>query len=435
MNPSRWKSPGGPSVRTGCGPRRLPLLRTAIVLTTAVLALDVAAAQSGVRARDLGIPLEGAPGANNAITDVPGVEVGHVTLIEGSGRRIRGKGPVRTGVTAILPRGRGDLRPSFASWFSLNGNGEMTGTAWIEDSGFLTGPLMLTNTFSVGTVRDAVIEWQMNHAPEYYLGLPVVSETSDRHLNDRAGFHVGPEHAFQALENARSGPVEEGGVGAGTGTICHGFKAGIGTSSRVVSTAAGDYSVGVLVQCNYGARRLLQVAGVPVGQYLTDLLPCHDTNETVTTPTFPRCGSAEGGTEPLSMRGIDDDPGGSIIIVVATDAPLLPHQLSRVARRAGMGLAHAGSVASNASGDLFIAFSTANEDAWAAESTTAVAMLPNGALNPIFEATVQATAEAILNSMIGAETMVGADWIRVEALPRSRLQDVLRQNNRLESLD
>jgi D-aminopeptidase len=387
------------------------------------------AAQSGVRARDLGVPLEGTPGPNNAITDVQGVEVGHVTLISGEGRRIRGEGPVRTGVTAILPRGRLDLRPAFAAWFNLNGNGEITGTAWIEDSGFLHGPLMLTNTFSVGTVRDAVIEWQMDHAPDHYLGLPVVGETSDRLLNDRAGFHVRPEHAFRAIENARSGPVPEGGVGAGTGTICHDFKAGIGTSSRHLTIGGSDYSVGVLVQCNYGSRRLLQVAGVPVGHHLTEPVSCHDTAEEVAEPVLPRCRDVP--DEGAEIQVDADDPGGSIIIVVATDAPLLPHQLHRVARRASLGLAHVGSIAGNTSGDLFLAFSTANPDAAMAAGPHHVEVLPNSALNPIFEATVQATGEAILNSMIGAEEMVGADWIKVHALPRHRLREILGRYNRL----
>jgi len=400
---------------------------------TLLLALgaDVIDAQSGVRARDLGIPLDGTPGTYNAITDVKGVEVGHTTLVAGEGRRVRGEGPIRTGVTAILPRGRADLHPVFAGWFNLNGNGEITGTKWIEDSGFLTGPVMLTNTFSVGTVRDAVIEWQMEHAPDFYLGLPVVGETSDRLLNDRAGFHVRAEHAYQALASAQSGPVAEGGVGAGTGTICHGFKAGIGTASRVVQFETGVYAVGVLVQCNYGARRLLQVAGVPAGKHFTDLLPCHDTDQAVTEEVFSRCVDAAGAAEMLPGDGTD--PGGSIIIVIATDAPLLPHQLNRVARRASLGLAHMGSIAGNTSGDLFLAFSTGNRGAWSAGETTAVEMLPNATLNPIFEATIQATTEAILNSLIGAETMVGADWIRVHALPHERLAEILARYNRLNT--
>lgn len=400
----------------------------AVPLCAAVEGVD---GQSEVRARDLGIPLEGTPGPLNAITDVEGVEVGHVTLIEGEGIRVRGEGPIRTGVTAILPRGPANLDPVFAGWFNINGNGELTGTAWVEDSGFLTGPLMLTNTFSVGVVRDAVIEWQEDHAPDYYLGLPVVGETSDRLLNDRSGFHVTREHAFEAIENARPGPVPEGAVGAGTGTICHRFKAGIGTASRRLPAEAGGYTVGVLVQCNYGARELLRVAGVPVGRYIADLTPCHDTTGEIADPVFPRCPEVEGGSARARDAGEVAEPGGSIIIVVATDAPLLPHQLDRVARRTAMGLARVGSIASNASGDLSLAFSTANPGTWGAGEATRPQMLPNGSLNPVFEATIQATEEAILNSLVAAETMVGADHIKVHALPHDRLQEILTRYNRL----
>jgi D-aminopeptidase len=440
-----------PGARPGLACGRPTPAAAAAFACVLLAAAEPIAAQTGVRARDLGVPFDGTPGRHNAITDVAGVEVGHVTLRSGDGRRVRGVGPIRTGVTAILPRGRADLDPVFAAWFNLNGNGEITGTAWIEDSGFLNGPLMLTNTFSVGTVRDAVIAWQMDHAPDHYLGLPVVGETSDAVLNDRAGFHVRAEHAHQAIASAAGGPVAEGAVGAGTGTICHQFKAGIGTASRTLAAEAGGYTVGVLVQCNYGARRLLQVAGVPVGRYLDDLMPCHDTAEAIPNPRFQRCaGAGESGAGsanaagddaaaarplPGSERLAEADPGGSIIIVVATDAPLLPHQLHRVARRAGMGLALMGSIAGNSSGDLFLAFSTANPGAAAAGAATAtpLGMLPNGWLDPIFEATVQATEEAILNSMIAAETVVGADFIRVHALPHDRLQQILRRYNRLDA--
>jgi N-acyl-D-amino-acid deacylase len=413
-----------------------------LLLTTSPTLLE---AQGTTRARDLGVVFDGAPGTLNAITDVPGVEVGQVTLVEGEGPRVQGEGPIRTGVTAVLPRGRGDLDPVFAGWFNLNGNGEITGTAWVDDSGFLTGPFMLTNTFSLGTVRDAVIEWQMTHAPDYYLGLPVVGETSDRLLNDRSGFHVTRQHAFQALDQARGGPVEEGGVGGGTGTMCHGFKAGIGTSSRVFTVGGESYTVGVLVQCNYGARELLTVSGVPVGRYIRDLTPCHDTDGPITDQVYPRCSELERGDgneaasrpqapdrpAPPTNVGGDEEPGGSIIILVATDAPLLPHQLSRVARRAGMGLARLGSIAANASGDLFLAFSTGNEGAWGRSNRGSVEALPNGWLNPVFEATIQATEEAILNSLIAAETMVGADHIKAYALPHDRLREVLARYNRL----
>ncbi len=408
----------------GLGRARSIHARCGMLLVVGALVLP-AMAGAQQRARDLGVPLAGEPGRYNAITDVPGVEVGHVTLISGEGRLIRGQGPVRTGVTAILPRGRANLDPVFAGWFNLNGNGEMTGTAWMEDSGFLTGPVMLTNTFSVGTVRDATIAWQIENAPDYYLALPVVAETSDRLLNDRGGFHVTAEHAVQSLAAARGGPVEEGAVGAGTGTICHQFKAGIGTASRQIRAGGEAYSVGVLVQCNYGERRLLQVAGIPVGLALTDLLPCYETEGPLPGSAFPRCDDETGEEGP--------EPGGSIIIVVATDAPLLPHQLRRVAVRASLGLARLGSIAGNSSGDIFLAFSTANPGASGGGAVRPLEMLPNEALNPIFEATVQATEEAILNSMIAAETMVGADFLKVSALPHDRLRELLRRHNRLEA--
>lgn len=404
-------------------------------------------AQEGTRARDLGVSLDGTPGPWNAITDVPGVEVGHVTLMEGEGLRIQGEGPIRTGVTAVIPRGRENLDPVFAGWFNLNGNGEMTGTAWIDDSGFLTGPVLVTNTFSLGTVRDAVIEWQMTRAPDYYLGLPVVAETSDRLLNDRSGFHITREHAFEALDGAGTGPVAEGSVGGGTGTICHGFKSGIGTSSRQVTLGGEVYTVGVLVQCNYGARELLTVSGVPVGTHIQDLRPCHDTDGPITDPVYPRCSEVApqdpGGLDsaglsrpwsrpaPPTNVGGDEEPGGSIIILMATDAPLLPHQLNRLARRGGMGLARLGSIAANASGDLVLAFSSANAGAWGRSEPGSVEVLPNGWLNPIFEAAIQATEEAILNSLTSAETMVGADYIRVHALPHERLREILARYNRL----
>ncbi len=428
----------------------------AVALVGALLfGAEPAMAQSETRARDLGVPLSGPPGPFNAITDVEGLEVGHLTLVEGEGVRVRGEGPIRTGVTAILPRGKADLDPVFAAWHNINGNGEITGTAWIEDSGFLSGPMMLTNTFSVGVVRDAVIRWQEENAPDFYLGLPVVGETSDRLLNDRSGFHVTAEHAFQAIANAASGPVEQGGVGAGTGTICHQFKGGIGSASRELPLAEGGYTVGVLVQCNYGARRHLQVAGVPVGEYVVDLMPCHDTDGRIADQEFDRCESDEptrsgaldgaGAIHPAATAQVapgslslmareasadEPDPGGSIIIVVATDAPLLPHQLHRVARRTAMGLARLGGIASNASGDLAVAFSTANPGAAASEGTRTLEILSNGALNPIFEATIQATEEAILNALVAAETMVGADHIRVHALPHDRLTEVLERYGR-----
>ena len=364
------------------------------------------------RARDLGVPFDGTPGPLNAITDVAGVTVGHTTLISGEGKLVVGKGPVRTGVTAILPRGKeSDDKGVFAGWWSLNGNGEMTGTTWVEESGFLTGPVMITNTHSVGVVRDAVIQWTVAHRkPELnddWWSLPVVAETWDGWLNDINGFHVKPEHAFHAIESAHSGAVEEGSVGGGTGMICAGFKGGIGTSSRRVSEAVGGYTVGVLVQCNTSTSlRNLSVAGVPVGREI------------------PRDFKEGLGPQDLKERG-------SIIIVVATDAPLLPHQLKRLAHRATLGLGRDGSISGNGSGDIFIAFSTANPGAAATNEVAAVKMLPNDLLDPIFTATVQATEEAIINSMIAAESMTGIENHHVEGLPHDRLREVLKKYNRL----
>lgn len=343
------------------------------------------------------MPFDGTPGVNNAITDVAGVEVGHVTLIEGEGALDVGKGPVRTGVTVILPRGKTSKDPVFAGWFSLNGNGEMTGTAWVEESGFLEGPIAITNTHSVGVVRDAVIEWQAKG--DLLLqpwSLPVVAETYDGFLNDINGFHVKKHHLTDAIREASSGPVAEGGVGGGTGMICYGFKGGIGTSSRRV----GEHTVAALVQANFGSRPQLRIAGVPVGREI------------------PRDAPHYG--------------GGSIIIVVATDAPMLPHQLKRLARRASMGVARTGGTSSNFSGDLFIAFSTANPGAALATEPTPVTMFPNGKLDSIFSATVESVEEAIVNALVAAETMTGRDAHRVIELPEDELVELLRRYGRLE---
>jgi len=370
-----------------------------------------ATAQSKPRARDLGVPFEGTPGPLNAITDVKGVEVGHSTIISGEGKLRVGVGPVRTGVTAILPRGKDPGSGVFAGWFSLNGNGEMTGTTWVEESGLLEGPVMITNTHSVGVVRDAVVAWRVRKNkpdPEgYWWSLPVVAETWDGFLNDINGLHVKEKHAFEAIESAKSGPVTEGNVGGGTGMVCNEFKGGIGTASRKLGEKLGGYTVGVLVQCNYGLRRNLRVAGVPVGLEI---------------PEEPAYGSA--------MRPATQERG-SIIIVVATDGPLLPHQLKRLARRAALGLARDGSVSGNGSGDIFIAFSTANPEASRTEGIVTVSMLPNDSMGPLFEATVQATEEAIINAMVAAETMTGVDGHRAVALPHDRLRAVLKKYNRL----
>ena len=364
----------------------------------------IAFCQTKPRARDLGVPFDGNPGPNNAITDVRGVEVGHTTLISGEGKLKVGEGPVRTGVTAILPRGKTSTDEVFGAWFTLNGNGEMTGTTWLEDSGFLDGPVMITNTHSVGVVRDAVIAWRIRHAPPdangYSWSLPVVAETADDDLNDMNGFHVKPEHAFHALDTAHSGPVEEGNVGGGTGMICNEFKGGIGTSSRVLDATYGGYTVGVLVQCNYGWRSQLRIAGVPVGKEIPE-------------------------------HKIRDNDVGSIIVVVATDAPLIPTQLKRVARRVSLGLGRNGSYSGDGSGDIFIAFSTANPGAANPKGVHDLKMLPNEQLNPIFLATVQATEEAVINAMIAAETMTGANNLTVYALPHDRLREVLKKYNRL----
>jgi D-aminopeptidase len=380
------------------------------------------------RARELGIPFEGVPGPLNAITDVPGVEIGHVTLLSGEGKLEVGRGPVRTGVTAILPRGKDPAAaPVFAGVFSLNGNGEMTGTAWIEESGFLEGPVMLTNTHSVGVVRDAVIAWKTQRLgaalPNVYWSLPVVAETWDGWLNDINGFHVKPEHAFRAIDSARTGAVVEGSVGGGTGMICYEFKGGIGTASRKLAADIGGYTVGVLVQANHGIRRQLTIAGVPVGREI---------------------GGGRrrfAGTDAQNLAGASVGEVGSIIIVVATDAPLLPHQLKRLARRASLGLARTGAISGNGSGDLFIAFSTANLAGAKRESDPgegelafrpfSFQALTNEAMSPLFESTVEAVEEAIVNVLVAGEPMKGRDDHAIDALPVARMQEVLQKFGRL----
>jgi D-aminopeptidase len=369
-------------------------------------------AQARPRARDLGVPFDGTPGPFNAITDVAGVEVGVTTLISGEGPLKVGVGPVRTGVTAILPRGRSSKDQVFAGWFSMNGNGEMTGTTWIEEAGFLEGPVLITNTHSVGVVRDASIKWSVDHGfTAQAWSLPVVAETWDGFLNDINGFHVKPEHVFAALDGARGGRVPEGNVGGGTGMRCYGFKCGTGTASRKIDARFGGYTVGVLVQANHGTRDLLRVAGVPVGQEI---------------PEAPATRGADAARANDALGEV-----GSIIIVVATDAPLLPHQLKRIARRATLGLARTGSVSSNGSGDIFIAFSTANPTAASAPDTAQVAMLSNARIGAVFEATVQATEESIINALVAGETMTGIDGHRIEAISHDALRAALRKYNRL----
>ncbi len=373
---------------------------------------------TAVRARGLGVPFEGTPGPLNAITDVPGVEVGATTLIRGEGPLKVGEGPVRTGVTVVAPRGTRNSDPVYAGWFSLNGNGEMTGTTWVEESGFLEGPIAITNTHSVGTVRDAIIAWGVKRSALLQpWALPVVAETWDGYLNDLNGFHVKPEDVFAALDGAKGGPVAEGNTGGGTGMVCYGFKGGTGTASRALSREDGGYTVGVLVQCNCGRRSQLTIAGVPVGREIPEGVPY----------------AANGG--PLKPE--DAPPGseargdvGSIIIVVATDAPLLPHQLKRLARRAALGLARTGSTSGNGSGDIFLAFSTANAHADRVPGPNPVMTVANERMNPLFSATVEATEEAIVNAMVGARTMTGIDGHTVIALPHDQLQQALKKFNR-----
>ena len=379
-------------------------------------------AQTKPRARDLGVPFDGAPGAFNAITDVKGVEVGYTTLVSGDGNKA-----VRTGVTAILPQGKAFRGRVFAGWHALNGNGEMTGTAWIEESGGLGSPVMITNTHSVGTVRDAVIEWGLLRFKEGigYAGdfsLPVVAETYDGFLNDINGFHVKKEHVFAALDGAKTGALAEGNVGGGTGMMAHGFKGGTGTASRVLDARFGGYTVGVIVQANYGTRQFFSVAGVPVGKEITDLRP---------TP-----GKKPATTSWLERKMPYEDAGqGSIIVVVATDAPLLPHQLKRIAQRVSLGVGKVGGRGENSSGDIFLAFSTANTaEASKDEGIAALQMLPNEQINQLFWATAQATEEAIVNALVAAETMKGYNGNTAYALPHDRLKEILKKYNRLQEV-
>jgi D-aminopeptidase len=376
------------------------------MLIVPILAAGFSFAGESPRGRDLGIPFDGSPGPLNAITDVAGVTVGHATVIEDlpDGRA------VRTGVTAVLPRGADSLmRPVFGAWFALNGNGEMTGTTWLEESGQLEGPVMITNTHSVGTVHQATIAWRIQQgepdATGYWWALPVVAETWDGYLNDINGFHVQPEHAAAALDGATNGPVAEGNVGGGTGMVCYEFKGGIGTASRVVEVLGGSYTVGVLVQANYGIREQLRISGVPVGRHLRD--------HRVYSEPDPNVGES-----------------GSIIIVVATDAPLLPHQLKRLARRAALGLGRVGSIAGNGSGDIFVAFSTADESLGRTNRLLNHRSVPNDKISPLFGATVEAVEESIVNALVAARDMTGDRGHSVSALPHDALTEVMKQYGR-----
>lgn len=385
--------------------RRIPFLLTVLCLACHLVA------QSKPRARDLGIPFRGTPGSFNAITDVAGVEVGFTTLISGEGKLVEGKGPVRTGVTVIFPRGKESLDSVMAGIFNLNGNGEMTGANWVTEGGFLDGPIAITNTHSVGVVRDSIINWQHGTHREpknsmdgpYFLALPVVAETADVPLNDINGFHVHPQDVFDALNSAKGGTVQEGNVGGGTGMICHGWKGGTGTASRKLPASAGGYTVGVLVQANHGRPDRLTIAGAPVGDEL----------------------------RPESARPSTVPPGtGSIVVIVATDAPLLPKQLERLAKRTALGVGRVGGLGENSSGDLMLAFSTANPKAATTGSVAKVEMLSNDAIDPLFGAAADATEEAIVNALVAAETMTGADDITVSALPHEKLVQILKKYGR-----
>ena len=368
------------------------------------------------RARDLGIPFVGTPGAFNAITDVQGVEVGYSTIISGKGNNTVGNGPVRTGVTAIFPRGKAKkFSPVYANWYSLNGNGEMTGTTWVTESGFLETPIMITNTNSVGVVRDAVLKWYVDtdwySGEDWWYTYPVVAETYDGFLNDIYGFHVKEKHVLEAIENSSSGQIAEGNIGGGTGMMCLGFKGGTGTSSRVLKIKDSSYTVGAIVQSNFGAKRNLSIAGVPVGVELKDTL-----NSVFNGP-------------PKSRRQEGD---GSIIVIVATDVPLLPHQLKRIAQRIPLGIGIVGGRGSNGSGDIFLAFSTANEGAFNRDDIASITSMPNDLLMPVFEATVQVVEEAIINAMIAAETMEGINGNTSYAIPHDVLVETLQKYNRIK---
>jgi D-aminopeptidase len=392
---------------------QLPMKSSIVVLAILLIPFTADSQPQKPRARDLGIPFSGTPGRNNAITDVPGVEVGYSTIISGSGKNVRGKGPVRTGVTAILPRGKTN-NPVYANWYSLNGNGEMTGTTWITESGFLESPIMITNTNSVGVVRDAVLKWFVQkswYKQDFWFTYPVVAETYDGFLNDIYGFHVKESHAFEALNSATGGKIREGNVGGGTGMMCLGFKGGTGTASRVIRiNDSTSYTLGVLVQANFGSKRLFTVAGVPVGQELKDTL----NYEFKAAPSFRH-----------------DEGAGSIIVVVATDAPLLPHQLKRIAARVPLGVGAVGGRGEQQSGDIFIAFSTGNTNAYS-PSIQQIEQFPNDEINGLFYATAEAVEEAIINAMVAAETMDGINGNKAYALPHKKVVQILKKYNRIK---
>lgn len=387
-----------------------------VTLLLLIISLTLSATAQKPRARDLGIPFYGQPGRYNAITDVKGVEVGYSTIISGQGKNVLGKGPVRTGVTAIFPTGKVS-RPVFSNWYALNGNGEMTGTTWITESGFLETPIMITNSNSVGVVRDAVLKWFVEKnwfKEDLWFAYPVVAETYDGLLNDIYGFHVKESHAFEALNSAASGPIKEGNVGGGTGMMCLGFKGGTGTASRVVKYKDTTYTVGVLLQANFGAKKNFTIAGVPVGRELRDTLN-YEIHKLAT-----------------SRRQEGD---GSIIVVVATDAPLSPGQLKRLAARVPIGIGLVGGRGENSSGDIFIAFSTGNDGAFNRDSTTHIELFSNDLINSLFEATVQSVEEAVINAMVAAETMEGINGNKAHALPHNRVVEILKKYNRIQQVN
>lgn len=384
-----------------------------------LLLLSIASSAQTKRARDYGVPFDGTPGKFNAITDVAGVTVGHTTLAQGEGRLVEGQGPIRTGVTAILPRGK-EFAPCYASWFALNGNGDMTGTHWITESGFLETPVLITNTGSVGAVRDAAWKWMNKNRyyaaffANYWFAYPVVAETYDGVFNDINGQHVTKEHVYHALDSAKTGPVAEGGVGGGTGMLSYFFKGGIGTSSRMIDVKLGGYTVGVLVQANHGQRSQLTIAGVPIGKALADTLPLTVEGREIGTSSVPRSET------------------GSIIVVLATDAPLLPSQLKRLAQRIPLGITRTGGIGGNGSGDIFIAFSTANKNAFNRENEVQVTTMSNDQIDVLFEATIQATEEAIINALFAGKNITGINGNKAYGLPKEKVVELLKKYNRIK---
>ena len=404
----------------------LSILASAIPAAFLVIAISVSAsaqAKDNIRARDLGIPFAGTTGPLNAITDVTGLEVGQVTLIKGKGTLDVGKGPIRTGVTAILPRGKNSVSPVFAGWFTLNGSGEMTGTTWIEERGVIDGPILITNTHSVGVVRDAAVSWMVDKGWAADWHAPLVAETYDGGLNDINGFHVTKAHALDALGKAKGGKVVEGVVGGGTGMICNGFKGGIGTASRQYQVGSQSYTLGVLVQCNYNwSRNDLTIAGKKVGKRLKADPNCF-TDSRINRhfgDYWPYCDSLT-----VSSTQPDYARDGSIIIIIATDAPLLPHQLRRVAKRPSLALGRLGTVSNAGSGDIFLAFSTAANEQLSENKISNIAMFPNNHLSTVFRATVDATEEAIINAMVAADNVIGINGLKLVAIPNNELEALM----------